>query len=83
MRGLVGLNVVGADIVEVAPAYDHAEMTGVAACHVAYELVTLIADRADEGNRIGARRLAAQALGQESRRPAGFATPVASPAASR
>jgi agmatinase len=31
--------VVGADIVEVAPAYDHAEITGIAAAHVAYELV--------------------------------------------
>ena len=31
LRGLVGLNIVGADIVEVAPAYDHAEITGIAA----------------------------------------------------
>ena len=31
LRGLAGLNVVGADIVEVAPAYDHAEITAMAA----------------------------------------------------
>ena len=31
LRGLAGLNLVGADIVEVAPAYDHAEITGIAA----------------------------------------------------
>ena len=31
MRGFRGLNLVGADVVEVAPAYDHAEITGVAA----------------------------------------------------
>ena len=37
--------IVGADIVGVAPAYDHAEMTGVAASHVAYDLVSLIADK--------------------------------------
>ncbi|MDP9167779.1 MAG: agmatinase [Actinomycetota bacterium] len=43
LRGLVGLNVVGADIVEVSPAYDHAEMTGIAAAHVGYELLTLFA----------------------------------------
>jgi agmatinase len=44
---------------------------------VAYELVTLMADRAVEGNRFGAANgYAAQALGQESRRPAGFATPA-------
>ena len=35
LRGLRGLNVVGADIVEVAPAYDHAEITGIAAAHAA------------------------------------------------
>ena len=68
------MNLVGADVVEVAPAYDHAEITGVAASHVAYELVTLMADRAVEGDRFGAPNgYAAQALGQESRRPAGFA----------
>ncbi|WP_188587307.1 agmatinase [Gordonia jinhuaensis] len=46
LRGLAGLNVVGADIVEVAPAYDHAEITGIAAAHVAYELLTILS-----GNR--------------------------------
>jgi agmatinase len=43
LRNLVGANVVGADIVEVAPAYDHAEITGVAAAHVAYELISVLA----------------------------------------
>ena len=43
LRGLQGLNVVGADIVEVAPVYDHAEITGVAAAHVAYELISILA----------------------------------------
>ncbi|NMN95562.1 agmatinase [Antrihabitans stalactiti] len=43
LRGLKGLNVVGADIVEVAPVYDHAEITGVAAAHVAYELISILA----------------------------------------
>jgi guanidinobutyrase / D-arginase len=43
LRGLVGANVVGADIVEVAPAYDHAEITGIAAAHVAYELLSVLA----------------------------------------
>jgi len=41
LRGLTGVNVVGADIVEVSPAYDHAEITGLAAAHVAYELLSL------------------------------------------
>ena len=43
LRGLVGLNVIGADIVEVAPAYDHAELTGIAAAHVGYELLSVLA----------------------------------------
>jgi agmatinase len=43
LRGLVGTNLVAADVVEVAPAYDHAEVTSIAASHVAYELVSLMA----------------------------------------
>ena len=42
LRGLRGLNLVGADVVEVAPAYDHADITSVAASHVAYDLVSLL-----------------------------------------
>lgn len=45
LRGLDGSNLVSADIVEVAPAYDHAEITAVAASHVAYELLALFAKR--------------------------------------
>jgi agmatinase len=45
LRGLSGLDVVGADVVEVAPAYDHAEVTGIAASHVAYELISVMAGR--------------------------------------
>ncbi|CAM5404304.1 agmatinase [Leifsonia shinshuensis] len=45
IRGFVGLNLIGADVVEVAPAYDHAELTGVAASHLAYDLVSLLALR--------------------------------------
>ncbi|HWO63553.1 MAG TPA: agmatinase [Umezawaea sp.] len=43
LRGLAGANLVGADVVEVAPAYDHADITSVAAAHVAYDLVSLVA----------------------------------------
>ncbi|MGY1498034.1 agmatinase [Streptomyces sp. QTS52] len=43
LRGLAGTDLVGADVVEVAPAYDHAEITSVAASHVAYDLVSLLA----------------------------------------
>ena len=44
VRGLRGLDLVGADVVEVSPAYDHAELTGVAAAHVAYDLIGLMTD---------------------------------------
>jgi len=42
LRALAGHQVVSADIVEVAPAYDHAEITGIAAAHVAYELISVM-----------------------------------------
>jgi agmatinase len=43
LRGLRGLPIVGADVVEVAPAYDHAQITAFAAAHVVYELISLMA----------------------------------------
>ncbi len=43
LRAFSATNLVGADIVEVAPAYDHAQITGVAAAHVAYELISSMA----------------------------------------
>ncbi|MFD5245361.1 agmatinase [Amycolatopsis sp. NPDC058340] len=42
LRGLRDCNLVGADVVELAPAYDHAEITAIAASHVAYDLVSLL-----------------------------------------
>jgi agmatinase len=43
LRGLRGLEIAGADVVEVSPAYDHAEITALAAAQVAYELLALMA----------------------------------------
>src|SRR5215469_4041262 len=42
LRGLAGRPLAGADVVEVAPAYDHAEITSIAAAHVIYELMALM-----------------------------------------
>jgi guanidinobutyrase / D-arginase len=42
LRALRGLNVVGADVVEVAPAYDHAEITCLAAATVVFDLLGLM-----------------------------------------
>jgi len=43
LRGFQGLNLVGGDVVEVSPAYDHAELTAIAAANVVYELLGLFA----------------------------------------
>lgn len=43
LRGLDGLNLVGFDLVEVLPAYDHGEITAAVASAVAYEMITLVA----------------------------------------
>jgi agmatinase len=43
LRGLSTANLVGGDVVEVAPAYDHAELTALAAANVVYELLALFA----------------------------------------
>ncbi|WP_319421808.1 agmatinase [Pleurocapsa sp. FMAR1] len=42
LRGLAGLSVISADVVEVAPAYDHAEITSLAAATITYELINLL-----------------------------------------
>jgi agmatinase len=39
LRATSSLNIIGADVVEVAPAYDFAQITGIAASHVLYELI--------------------------------------------
>ncbi|MFC4065813.1 agmatinase [Actinoplanes subglobosus] len=47
LRSFSELNLVGADVVEVAPAYDHAEITGIAAAHTVYEILSALAPRKD------------------------------------
>jgi len=43
IRGLQGLNIVAMDIMEVAPAYDHAEVTSLAAATLALEMLHMVA----------------------------------------
>ncbi len=45
LRGLAGINVVGMDMVEVAPAYDVGEITALAASQLAMEMIALYASR--------------------------------------
>jgi agmatinase len=43
VRGLEGINLIGADLVEVAPAYDtNAELTTMAAADTLFEVMTLM-----------------------------------------
>jgi agmatinase len=65
LRGLASSNIVAADVVEVSPAYDHAELTTVAASHVAYELISLMALA---GNGAASPREQQHALGAEAAR---------------
>jgi agmatinase len=44
VRGLRGLRMVGFDLVEVAPAYDHAEITALLGATLVYEYLRVLAD---------------------------------------
>jgi agmatinase len=48
IRGLGGVNLVAMDVVEVAPAYDHAEMTSLAAASLALDYLCLRASARDK-----------------------------------
>lgn len=43
IRGLGDLDLIGMDVVEVAPAYDHSEITALAAATIAHDLLCLLA----------------------------------------
>jgi agmatinase len=43
LRQFVPLNLIGLDVVEVAPAYDHAEITALSAAHIAAEMLCVLA----------------------------------------
>ena len=45
LRKLGALDIRGADIVEVAPAYDHADITAIAGASVAMHYLGLLAER--------------------------------------
>src|SRR5688572_28374890 len=55
LRGLAGLNIVGADVVEVAPAYDPSGVTALAGATMMFELLCVLA-----GARQGAPRAPAE-----------------------
>lgn len=46
VRGLKDLNLIGMDVVEVSPPFDHAEITALAAAHVAHDWICVLAEQA-------------------------------------
>ena len=52
LRQISGLDIVGADIVEVAPAYDHADVTAIAGATVAMYYLGLLAERRARENAL-------------------------------
>ena len=49
IRGLTDINVIGMDVVEVAPAYDQSQITALAAAHIACDFICLIAKQKESG----------------------------------
>lgn len=60
IRGLVGMELVGMDVVEVNPAYDHGDITSLAAATLGLELLYLLA-AGKQTRRAGRSPLAATA----------------------
>ena len=50
VRGLEGLNLIGADVVEVNPHYDHGAITSILAANLAFELLSVM------GKKLGDQR---------------------------
>lgn len=46
IRGLTPLNMIGMDLVEVSPAYDHADITAMAAANIAHDWLCVMAEKA-------------------------------------
>jgi agmatinase len=44
-RRLTALNIVSADVIDLAPPFDHGEITSLAAATVIFDLITLLARR--------------------------------------
>jgi agmatinase len=49
VRGLAGLDLVGMDLVEVAPPFDHGEITSLLAANLVYEFLSLLAKGSPPG----------------------------------
>lgn len=55
VRGLKGLNLIGMDVVETSPPFDHAEITAIAAATVAHDWLCLLAEEKGAERRLVGR----------------------------
>jgi agmatinase/guanidinopropionase len=55
VRGLQGLNIVGFDLVEVSPPYDHSDITSILAANLAFEFISLLSLRKRSGKSGGVK----------------------------
>ncbi|TFK56759.1 Arginase/deacetylase [Heliocybe sulcata] len=62
IRGLAGLNFVGADIVEVSPGFDHAEVTGIIAADLVHDFLSMFLSQAPPKTPEGSRLLSREEL---------------------
>jgi len=51
LRGLRGMNLIGMDLVEVSPPYDHADITSLLGAFIAYDFIALYAARHQRGEK--------------------------------
>ncbi|KAJ7157163.1 arginase deacetylase [Mycena filopes] len=57
IRGLAGLNFVGADLVEVSPSYDVAEVTAIAAADLVHDFLSMFLSEEPPRSRSGTRQV--------------------------
>lgn len=55
VRGLTPLNMIGMDLVEVSPAYDHADITAMAAANIAHDWICVMAEKAGAKRKVVGR----------------------------
>jgi agmatinase len=57
LSGLNGINIIGANVVDVAPAYNHADITTMAAATLVFDLPGLMVNRSNAASIIGDQAL--------------------------
>ncbi|KAH9950910.1 Arginase/deacetylase [Amylocystis lapponica] len=72
IRGLAGLNFVGADVVEVAPAYDNAEITAIAAADIVHDFLSMFLTQEPRRRRLRIPQPGTNCRGRWTRKSYGY-----------